>query len=119
MLLNVLKGTHCHLTTKGFCIPNIKSAEAEVSCPGLKARTKGAYLVVQRVGIHLPMQGTQIPSLGREDSTEQLSLCATTTEARPPSLFSTTREASTVRSPGTAAREEPHSLQPEKVHLQQ
>ena len=39
-----------------------------------------ASLVVQWLRIHLPMQGTQVQSLVREDPAGQLSLCATTAE---------------------------------------
>ena len=44
--------------------------------------TEGTSLVAQWLRIHLPMQGTQVQSLVREDPTctEQLSPCATTTE---------------------------------------
>ena len=37
-------------------------------------------LVVQWLRIHLPVQGTQVQSLVREDPAGQLSLCATNTE---------------------------------------
>lgn len=50
----------------------------------IKKKNPRTSLVVQWIGIHLPMQGTSsIPGLGRShgDATEQLSLCATTTEA--------------------------------------
>ena len=45
-----------------------------------------ASLVAQWLRIHLPMQGTRVPSLVREDphAAEQLSPWATTTEARAP-----------------------------------
>ena len=46
----------------------------------------GTSLVAQWLRIHLPMQGTRVRSLVREDPTcrEQLSPCATTTEAHTP-----------------------------------
>ena len=55
----------------------------------------------------LPMQGTQVRFLVWEDSTclEQLRLDATTTEPALQSLSSATREATTMRGPGTTARE--------------
>ena len=52
----------------------------------LKNTIIGTCLVVQWLRIHLPMQGTQVRALVQEDpnAAEQLSLCATTTEARVP-----------------------------------
>ena len=46
----------------------------------------GTSLVVQWIRIRPPTQEIQVPSLGREDpdAAEQLSLCATTTEAARP-----------------------------------
>ena len=45
-------------------------------------RNDRASLVAQWLRIRLPMQGTRVRALAREDPTccEQLSLCATTTE---------------------------------------
>ena len=42
----------------------------------------GASLVVQRLTVHLPMQGTWVPfpGLGRSHIPQQLSLCTTATE---------------------------------------
>ena len=69
-------------------------------------------LVVQRLRICLPVQGTGLPSQVWEDHTavEQLSLCAATTEAR--SLqgpCSTTREATAMRSPQATGEQPPLS----------
>ena len=51
---------------------------------------------------------------------EQLSPCATTTEARrPASLLSATREVAAMRSPCTATKSRHHPLQIKKAHAQQ
>ena len=49
-----------------------------------KMTITGTSLVLQWLRIRLPMQGTWVQALVREDpnATEQLSPCATTTEAR-------------------------------------
>lgn len=48
--------------------------------------TFGASLVVHRIKIHLPTQGTRVQSLVQDDPTRHgaLGLCASTTEARAP-----------------------------------
>ena len=83
----------------------------------------GASLVAQWLRICLPMQGTQVRSLVREDltchATEQLSPCATTTEPALYSPCSATSEATTMRSPGTATKSSPHLPQLEKARAQQ
>ena len=79
-----------------------------------KSSRQGASLVVQWLGIHLPMQGIWIDSwFGKTpNAARQLSPWATTTEAHgPESLCSTAREATAMRSP--------HSPQPEKASMQQ
>jgi len=83
--------------------------------------------VVQWVKIHLPMQGTQIPSLAQEDpqAVEQLSPCTTSTEpacceygsACAQSLCSTTREAMAMISLRNAKKSSPHLPQLEKARI--
>ena len=102
-----------------------------------------ASLVVQCLRIHLPMQGTQVRSLVREDPTchgatkpvhhnywactlepvshnywacvpQLLSLHAATTEAHAPRAHAPQREATAMRSPRTTTKSSPHSPQTEK-----
>ena len=95
----------------------------------IKITIVGTSLVVQWLRIHLPMQGTRVRSLIWEDPT-----CRGTTKpvrhnywAHVPQLLkpvrlepcSTTREATTMRSPRTATKSSPHSLQLEKARIQQ
>ena len=77
----------------------------------LKVRTS---LVVQWIGICLPMQGTRVQSLVREDPTchEQLKPMRHNYWACP-----LQQEVTSVRSLSTESR--PHSLQPEKACMQQ
>ena len=83
-------------------------------------------LVVQWAGIRLSVQGTRVQSLVREDSTghragvsQLLSPHAAATEALTLSRLCSTREDTAMRSPGTTTNSSPHSLQLEKVHVQQ
>ena len=101
----------------------------------------GTFLVVQQLGIWLPVQGTPVWSLVLEDSTchkatkpvyhnywhcsragdvQLLSPYATTTEACvPQSLCSTTRDATTVRNLPPQLESSPCSQQPAKACTQQ
>ena len=87
----------------------------------------GASLVAQWLRIRLPMQGTRGRALVREDPTcrgathapQLLSLRATTTEARTPRAHAPQREATAMRSPPTAAKSSPRSLQLKKVRVHQ
>ena len=56
--------------------------EQEVMAFIFRNQQDRASLVVLQLTVHLPIQGTQVPSLVREDPTSsgQLSLCTTTTE---------------------------------------
>ena len=66
-----------------------------------------ASLVLQWLRICLPMQGTQVQPLVWEDATGPLSPCSTTAEPVLQSPSSTAREATAMRSPLTATREQP------------
>ena len=94
----------------------------------------GASLVVQLSRIHLPMQGTRVWSLAREDSTchgatksvrHNYRTCALEPtrhnywSPRTYSLCSTTRGATAMRSPSTATKSRPRWPQLEKAHAQQ
>ena len=79
-------------------------------------------LVVQWMGVHLSMQGTQVWSLAQKGppATEQLSSCTATTEPASgsywdwaPRAHALQQEATAVR-PCTSTREQPHLPQPEK-----
>ena len=73
-----------------------------------KPHKQGLSLVVQWLRIHLPVQGTQVPSGTISHAVGQLSPCFTATEAHAPQgSCSTTREAITRRSPCTAAMSRP------------
>ena len=63
----------------------------------------GTSLVVQRLRIHLPMQGTQVPH-----ATEQLSQCAEPVICSPCSI---TREATAIRNPCSTTGESPHAAE--------
>ena len=96
-----------------------------------------ASLVVQWLRIRLPMQGTRVQALVREDPTchratkpvrhnywacepQLLSLHATTTEAQVPTAHALQqREVTTMRSPRTATKSSPCSPQLEKARAQQ
>ena len=67
----------------------------------------GTSLVVQRVRIHLPMQGTQGPSLVQEDST-----CCGATQSMLQSPRAETTEAC---APRTCAPQEEESLQEDQA----
>ena len=100
-----------------------------------------ASLVTQWLRICLPMQGTRVQALVREDPTchgatkpvhhncwacalepashNYRSPCATTTEAHAPRARAPQREATAMRSPRTATKSSPRSLQLEKARAQQ
>ena len=61
-------------------------AQNQITKRIVKNEIHGASLVAQWLRIRLPMQGTRVRALFREDPTcrEQLIPCATTTEARVP-----------------------------------
>ena len=63
------------------------------------------------------MQGTQVRSLSGEipQASEQLSLCATTTQAQEPGACILQREVTSMRSLRTAMKSSPYSMQPEKA----
>ena len=68
-----------------------------------RSRSKGlrwTSLVVPWLRIHLPMQGTQVQSLGTQipHATGKLSLCSPTTEPSPYNPCSATRETTSLRS---------------------
>ena len=74
------------------------------------------------------MQGTRVWALVREDPTCRRATkpvrhnywaCATTTEAHTPRAHAPQREATAMRSPRTAMKSSPRSLQLEKTHVQQ
>ena len=102
----------------------------------------GSSLVAQWLRIRLPMQGTQVRALAREEPTcrrvtkpmchnywacalepgshNYWAQCATTTEARTPRGHAAQqREATAMRSPCTATKSSSHSLQLEKARVQQ
>ena len=106
-----------------------------------KNKQIGTSLVAQWLRICLPMQGTRVQSLVREDPTchratkpvhhnywacalepashNYWSLRATTTEASVPRARAPQRGATAVRSPHTATKSSPHSPQLEKARTQQ
>ena len=76
----------------------------------------GTSLVAQWLRIHLPMQGTQVQALVREDPT-----CCGATKPVSHNCWSlcSTREAAAVRNPHTATKRSPRSPQLEKACVQQ
>ena len=71
-----------------------------------------ASMVVQRLRIHLPVQGSWVQSLVWEEST-----CHGATKPMCHNYWAQVREATAVRSLCTAAGKEPHSPQLEEAHI--
>ena len=73
----------------------------------LKNKREGLFLVVQRLRIRLPMQGTRVPSLVRGHASEERSPCARTTGPRSPRARGLHKRDPAMRSLHTAAQEQP------------
>ena len=99
-----------------------------------KTDAPGTSLVVQWLRIHLPMQGTRVQALVREDPTSRgatkpvhhnywaFALEPSSHNYWSPHAWSpcsATREATTMRSPRTATKSSPRSPQLEKARAQQ
>ena len=118
------------------------SPQLEKACAQQQRPNAGTSLVAQWLRIRLPMQGTRVQALVREDPTchgatkpvrhnyracalepvepQLLSPWATTTEARAPRSHALqTREATAMRSPRTTTKSSPLSPQLEKASMQQ
>ena len=131
LFLGQILGSLGRLPVRGWTSPKVERYKTG----------SGVSLVVQWLKIRLPMQGTQLWALVREDPTchgatkpmrhnywacaldpvshNYWSPHATTTEARVARACALQREAITMRSPCTAMKNSPCSLQLEKAHVQQ
>ena len=82
----------------------------EETSEGVLYTHAGTSLVAQWLRLHLPTEGTRVPSLIREDHKPRRAISPQTTTAEAHtswSLCSTTEEATAAQSPHTAARERP------------